>query len=335
MLLVSYHQDDAKHNLAAYEDSGTSITQEMLFGADLTKGELRGFCFAPTIAFGELWVLNGAGRQSEILGFKRLGVSLRYKLTARIALYPEIDSLWHPFDLTFSTENEQLYCYVSNQDTNVVTRLAVGAQVTAAPIAPALLQDGSFLDGTFVASSDGKLPGVLKTTEVPLADGGLDVVVKNGKVTHSVRGVICSDEILYVADEPGKAVKCYDANGRFLGQTQPIQAPVHLHLREDAIAGASSEMLYLSGQDGLFWTPLPLRPIAPHTFEFPSKAGIEMEDPSGIAFAPDGTLYAAERTKRQIAVYENFSPSSPKPKPTRTFKVWGEPEFVLWAAEAP
>lgn len=335
MLLVTYHQDDDKHNLAAYEDNGTSITQEMLLGVDLTEAELRGFCFAPTVSFGELWVLNGASHQSEILGFKRLGLSLRYTLTARIALYPEIDSLWHPFDLTFSSQGNKLYCYVSNQDTNVVARLEVSTNVTAAPIAPALLQNGLFLKGTFVASSDGKLPNVPKTTEVLLADGGLDVEVKKEKIVSSVRGVIWNSETLYVADEPGEAIKCYDASGGFLGQTQPIEAPVHLHLHEETVKGARVEMLYATGQRGVFWTPLPLRKQAPSIFEFPTQPGIKMEDPSGIAFAPDGTLYVADRKNSQIILYKDFTPNSPPPKPSATFQVGGEPEFILWTAEAP
>ena len=331
MLFVSFHDDGGgERNIAAYEDDGTPIVDKVLIGpVPAVDAELRGLCFVlPDI----LWALNGASKNSEIMGFARLAPTV-YKFFGQVTSYAAVDSLWHPFDITFSNQNEKLYCYVSNQDTNVVARLEVGARVQPAPTAPALPKGGKFLEGTFVASSTEKLPGVKKeTTPILPGAGGLEVELDKGgkKVLHSVRGVVWANGALYVADEPGNAIKVYNAEGGFLKPATQLHTPVHLLAHEDERTGA--ETLYVTGKRGVFWAPL--RKGSPEKLEFPTTPGIEWPGASGMAFGSDGSFYVANRESRQVRRFENFSPNpSDTPIPSVTFEVFPEPEFILYVAD--
>jgi hypothetical protein len=337
MLIVTFHggtdgmddadgtDDDRKEDpthghrkIAAYSDGGEPIHTNVLANIHASIGavELRGLTFAPD---GALLVLNASKERSEILAYT--GSTLPYAPAGVLASYPHVNSLWHPFDLTFSSDG--LRCYVSNQDTNVVARFEVGehGSLTPAPYAPALPVGGTFLDGTFVASSDGHLPGVLKkTTPVHQDHGGLDVRVKDGKVAHSVRGVLWTNDALYVADEPGNAIKVYDARGDFLGQVT-IDTPVHLLAHEG--------ILYVTAAGGVFWTQLDA--TSPSHLILPLQAGIGMEHASGIAFGSGRSFYVADRINSKISWYEDFSPDAPPGAPTKIFDVDNNPEFILHA----
>jgi hypothetical protein len=320
MLIVSFHGGaGGQCNLIAYQDDGTPLPGAVLANLDamVADAELRGLSFAPN---GELWVLNASRARSEILSFS--GPGPPHVPTGRLATYPDVEALWHPFDFTFSIEDGTLYCYVANQDTNVVARLipaADGRQLIPAPVAPALPPDHKFLQGTFVASANGNLPGVPHTHPIAASDGGLCVEIEKGKICHSVRGVLWANPSLYVADEPGDAVKVYDATGRFQGQSTTIRTPVHLL--------ATSGHLYAAAREGVFWTPLD--PRAPARLAFPATASIEMAHASGIALGSDQSLYVANRKQNKICVYADFSPDAP-PVLSRTFDVEPEPEFILY-----
>jgi hypothetical protein len=320
MLIVSFHGgSQGQRNLVAYEDDGTPIPGAVLANLDAMIGdaELRGLSFAPN---GELWVLNASRQMSEILSFSPPGPP--YAPAGRLAAYPDVEALWHPFDLTFSAQDGTHYCYVANQDTNVVARLmpaADGRRLVPAPIAPALPPHQKFLASTFVASANGKLPGVPHTYPIAASDGGLCVEIEKDKITHSVRGVVWACESLYVADEPGNAVKVYDATGRFQGRSATIYTPVHL-----LVAGGR---LYATAREGVFWTSLD--PHSPAKLAFPATANIELEHASGIALGSNRTFYLADRKKSKIYMYANFSPDAPPGVPT-TFDVEPEPEFVLY-----
>jgi hypothetical protein len=330
MLIVTFHGGTtgdptegpapAQRKIAAYTDSIEPIHTDVLakIHASIVATELRGLTFAPN---GDLLVLNASKERSEILAYN--GSQLPYAPAGRLASYPRVNSLWHPFDLTFSSDAGQRYCYVSNQDTNVVARFEVGADgsFTPAPYPPALPAGGTFLEGTFVASSVGKLPGVqIHTTPIPEREGGLAVEVDGGKVTHSVRGVLWTNDALYVADEPGEAIKVYDAQGDFLGQAQ-IDTPVHLVAHEG--------LLFVSARKGVFWTQLDAR--SPAELVFPLEPGIAMSQPSGIAFGSGRNLYIADRSNSKIHWYKDFSPTGPLAKPA-ILDVDESPEFTLYVS---
>lgn len=99
---------------------------------------------------------------------------------------------------------------------------------------------------TFVASSIGNLPASPARPPFSYSEpAGLAVVIapdrsknhrRRCKVTHSVRDVLVCGNSLYVADEPGNAVKVYaigggQTEGQLQGQiadAQFLRAPVHL-----------------------------------------------------------------------------------------------------------
>jgi hypothetical protein len=235
--------------------------------------------------------------------------------------YPGLDSLLHPFGFTFDDLDQG---YVSNQDSNVVVRMNVTDffSATATAVAPALPSEGTFLTGTFVASSNGSLPGVPPTTAVPL-DAGLAVTVAKGKVVNSVRGVLWANGYLYVADEVANAVKVYDVNGAYQGKGS-ITGPVHL-LFSDGI-------LYSGSGDNLFWAQL--NADAPADINFSAVPKVKIDDIAGMTFGPAGQLYVASRTKNQIWTLADFSfdqgPSSVAAWPNA---LPDEPEFVVYVAD--
>jgi hypothetical protein len=342
MLFVTFHDDDAgAHNVAAYDDRGRLSKASVLEDPILGEAELRGLSFAPD---GALWVLNGSAQASQILRYTGSGTS--YRRAGVIASYPSLNSLWHPFDLAFTAQGTPRLCYVSNQDTDVVAYFALTPDfkgVTPLPPPPALPSGGKFLTGTFAAASACQLPGVQRTTPVRQLDGGLDVTVEllehkdkagawelQEKVTHSVRGVLWNGQTLYVADEPGNAIKLYNASGYLLGQTEPIEAPVHLCVRSETYKGKSVETLYASGEPGVFCAtlPLPAKPGSKRIFTFSSEPLIEQKGASGIAFGPT-TLYAGARRRGEIYAYESFSREA-KEHPHKPFSVLGSPEFILY-----
>jgi hypothetical protein len=339
MLLVSFHDDaGGKRNVESYSDKGALTSKGVLGGTNLDDAELRGLSLAPD---GALWVLNGAAKASEILRFTGSGTS--YTLAGVIASYPAVNSLLHPFDLAFAAQGAQIFCYVSNQDTDVVARFALAPdRKSAKPVPPpsGLPSSGKFLTGTFVAASTCQLPGIPETTPIAQIRGGLDVTVQTleknkqleEKVTHSVRGVVWSGERLYVADEPGNAIKVYDQSGNFLGQTAPIQAPVHLCVHEETYKGSRVQTLYASGSSGVFCATLPLVGKAKGIFEFPEKPLLEQPGAAGIAFSRTD-LYVADRKTAKIFHYEGFSREAHEHH-FKPFAVSTSPEFVLYVADA-
>jgi hypothetical protein len=343
LLLVSVHGGEGLEDLLAYSDDGELLPGPVLdFGnAPRTTREFRGMCFAPD---GALWLLNGSKAESAILRFT--GSAPPYKLTGRIATYikrepsdTQVNSLWHPFDLVFVGGGG--LCFVSCQDTNVVARLKVDPgfeHVTPVP-PPKTLPSGNYLEGTFVASSRGNLPDVPPTQPVSDREGGLDVeteIVKGKeKVVHSVRGLAWTPAALYVADEPGMAIKVYDREGRFLG-ARPVRGeekPVHLLAAPDPSSGAPA--LYLTAKAGVFWTPL--SKSEPNALNF--QQCIAAKVASGIAFGANACLYVAERDNCRIKQYANFAPKPGKGEPpTREWPVIYErkkqkPEFLLYVPD--
>jgi hypothetical protein len=315
VLLVTFHGgSNGQANAAAYDESGTLVSSSVLEPLP-AEAELRGLAL---VGGGLLWVANGSKTSSAILAYSGSGSS--YSGGQPVASYPAVDSLWHPFDFTFSFDPAARRCYVSNQDTNAVARFGVavdGKSMSPAPLAPALPPEGTFLDGTFVASSDGNLPGVRPTTPIPDTAGGLDVSIKSGKITHSVRGVLWTNGALYVADEPGNVVRVYDINGSYLGCSSMLERPVHLL--------AADGVLYASAEPGVYSAKL--NPDQPASLQFPAQPNIALPGAAGMAFAATGSLYVANRLESKIYAFPNVSSSSAAT--ATSFPVLANPEFLL------
>jgi hypothetical protein len=322
VLLVTFHGGSGGvNNVGAYADNGAQLTLEVLQGAPSgLLSEIRGLAL---VSDGLMWVASGSKRASLIAAFEGAGQSYAYKAT--VAQFGPIASLWHPFDFTLDGAGN---CYVSNQDTDVVARLTVAADLlsaTAAPLAPALPSGGTFLPATFVASSDGALPGVSSTTAVA-TPAGLEVAFdSSGNVANSVRGVAWTNDVIYVADEVAGLVKVYDADGTYLGASNDVEGPVHL-----LVAGETSQkVLYVSSGSQVLSSVLDAS--QPATLNLEPIPAIAVPKVSGMAIGPENHFYAASRDgKGKVYRYKNF-PSAPDLD--HSFSVADLPEFVMYVPD--
>jgi len=352
MLLISFH--DHPNNIAAYSDRG-AFQGLVLKGSPQDVRGLRGFAVVGKTESGEavLWVASSSREHSAVLCYTGAGLSYTYQGPAYVgrgaheANSP--NSVWHPFDFTFDDSG---YCYVSNQDPNVVARLKVAADLktmTPAPLPEALRPyqqpRRTFLRGTFVAcgpveSAPVHLPQVPPTPPVPFPLGlHARIDPSTGKVASSVRGVLWLGGVLYVADEAGDTVKAYDSKtGSILGESTGIRGPVHLlpHTDPSGAPGLLATGITDLGKLGLFCAALDSNRTSPR---FNEVANITVEKPSGISVGPLG-LYVPDRKTESdtdldgysnVYVYPKFS-CTQAGKPN-TFTVCAEPEFALWVAD--
>ncbi|MEP7220766.1 MAG: hypothetical protein ABI876_17700, partial [Bacteroidota bacterium] len=241
--------DGEVNNILIYHDSGVEHSQPNLLptgGTSPVLQELRGFAIVGDL----LYVVNAYKGLSQLLLYRANGDGA-YLFESIFASAATINSILHPFDCTFDPSGN---CYLSSQDTNVVTRLQSSGAVL--PVASYLLGNynpsGDFLAGTFVASTVGGLPGVHPPAppDVP-APQGLQVSYTDGtdtRVANSVRGVAYYADHLFVADEPGNAVRIYEGTTGQLACTiagSNLSSPVHLLF--------NGSMLYIgsSGNDSV------------------------------------------------------------------------------------
>jgi hypothetical protein len=310
MLLVTLHggkpdKNPHRNNVHAYDKDGNRLSSAVLDDADgVLLDELRGIYSVGKY----LYVVNANKLQNSVLCYE--GTGTRYRFVGWFASRHTCKAILHPFDLTFDGLN---YCYLSSQDTNVVTRFTIsdgGSSATPAPVAAALPKAGNFLPGTFVASNNGKLTDP-PTTPVATPAG---LEYSNADVKkHSVRGIAWANGRLYVADQPASTIKMYDITGRYLGQSNQVETPVHIVTYHGN--------LYVSGGDQVMTARLP---ESPADFVLKPLKGIKVKNASGMAFGNSGVLYVASRTENCISKFD------PDFKPLR-FKcdLPDNPEFLL------
>jgi len=295
MLLVTFHGGASGiNNVYVYHKSGTLKNEAALEAPTHGKlSELRGM----VLAGGLLYVANGAKSESTVLVYKApsSGSSFTYESTLikpkRSPTGNFETSIAHPFGIAFDGPT----CYVSNQDTNVVSQVSASGslgQGCQSAYLTALFPNGTFLDGTYVASQVGILPGVDGvTTVVDHVHGGLGVGFDSGKVKNSVRDVAIVDGILFVADEPEKVVDMYSlTDGNYLGSSNGLaEGPTHLAI--------SNGGLFVSAGSQLYWGSLPvsaslsLQTITPPPL--PSKDKVKI---GGISFDGASTVYVPYQT---------------------------------------
>jgi hypothetical protein len=297
MLFVTFHggqpeKDPHKNNIQAYDKDGNKITSSVLDETEgVTLNELRGIYLVGKY----LYVANANKTQNSLLCYE--GSGTKYRFVSRFASKQTCNGILHPFDVAFDGLD---YCYLSSQDTNVVTRLIVsddGKIGRPAPVAAALPPSGKFLAGTFVASSNGNLSNPATT---PVASpAGLaysDVEAKK----HSVRGLAWANGRLYVADQPAGTVKMYDITGKYLGQSNKLEAgsPVHLVVHNGS--------LYVSGGDHIYVAMLP---SSLDKFALEPIDKVKVKNSSGMAFGNSGNFYVASRTERTVLKFDSdFQP---------------------------
>src|SRR5882724_1544689 len=302
MLFVTLHgnkpgEDSRRNNVHAYDKDGNKITSSVLDeNPDVILTELRGLYLVGAY----LYVANANKTQNSVLCYE--GTGTQYKFVGEFASKKKTCSgIVHPFDFTFDGLG---YCYLSSQDTNVVTRLQVssdGKTASPAQVAAAVSTKGTFLPGTFVPSSNGNLstpptPSVPTPAGLAYSDAEVDGKAKK----HSVRGVVWTNGRLYVADQPARTVKIYDITGKYLGQSNELEpgSPVHLVVHNGS--------LYISGGNQIYTARIP---SSPSKLELTPIDTVKVKNSSGMAFGKQGNFYVASRTENTIQKFDpNFKP---------------------------
>src|SRR5262249_30539282 len=98
---------------------------------------------------------------------------------------------------------------------------------------------------------------------------------------------------LYVADQVASTIKMYDITGKYLGQSNQVETPVHIQVYQGN--------LYVSGGDQVMTGPLP---DGPGDFVLNPLKGVNVKNASGMAFSNSGNLYVASRTKNVILKFD-------------------------------
>src|SRR5215471_7033468 len=177
MFYFTFHGGSDKNslnNIHVYNDDGTPASpSKLLPQGDPQLAELRSFAFV-----NGLMVVNAFKKYSQLLQYTQSGSSWQFSQTWA---NPKINSVDHPFDFVFDGHNN---CYLSSQDTGVVTILSAPATVGNVP--NALTQNGvpstSYLQGTFVAASSDTLPNITNASVAVAQPLGLGVDVQSGKM---------------------------------------------------------------------------------------------------------------------------------------------------------
>ncbi len=301
MWYVSFHGGSPGiNNIQVYHDSGKQHSNPDLLptgSPNPVLSELRAFCVVGDL----LYVVNGYKEYSQILTYLSDGNG-GYTFSHVFASKTTLGAIFHPYDLTFDDEQN---CYISSQDTNVVTGLK--AANIPMEVAPYLKNNykpsDNFLLGTRVASSIGNLPN--NPTPYPpnvAPPQGLGVNFtdsSDSKIAHSVRGVLYYNNYLFVSDEPDNSVKIYNIHsGELYAQIKGshLSAPVQLLMKDNILYIGSS------GNDSVVTYDLgggiPNGIVAPTTF-----IDGHVKHISGMDFGPDGNFYAAERKAGKIKMF--------------------------------
>jgi hypothetical protein len=361
MLLVTFHGTSTGiPNVYAYSTTtGQLNTPTALTGITLKNPELRGLVYANSY----LYVVNGEKSVSNILCFQPPAPgSTLYQFTyvcdfldASFSSKGHFqNSIGHPYALEFDGQG---FCYVSNQDTNVVAQAMVASNSKTASIRngcqskylngqPQFCPKGGcvYLDGTFAASEDGALPDVeTAATNVPSQYGSLSVDFSGSgssqKVQNSVRDVAVVGGVLLVCDEPSKLIRLYSVkDGTYLGSGPTLPAsPTHM--------AVSATGLYVSAGGQIYWSALASSPT-PLSLVFTAVLPTPLPNPNykvgGTTFNSGGsTIYVAFQdgtgTTGSGAIYTYSIQEGTMPvlaSPTMFASISSDtPEFVLFVPD--
>ena len=335
MLFVTFHggkpTKDIKNpvnNVYAYKDGGGDpVETKVLNGAKdyLKDAELRGIVFA----YDHLYVANGRKDSNTVLRFKGSGTKYDFKeVFASREGSSGINSIFHPYAVIFDGSK---YCYISSQDTDVVTRLTTdskGKSGSATPIPSGLPSGGTFFAGTFVACSLAQLPGLSATTAVPPPQGlavgfaqSADADAGTNKVQHSVRDLVLANNKLYVCDEAADLVKIYDMNGNWLQSSNTVPGPAHLL--------AWKSQLFVSGSKAVMSAPL-----GSGSLQFSAVGGVDGAGASGMAFNAKGDkFFVADRKKNDVHSYDVKGDGTFSNKKKIISNMPDNPEFLVYVPD--
>lgn len=297
-LYISFHGGKhALNNIHAYDLSDPDAKSTKLLPDIPERQELRGFAVNGT----KLYVVNAYKKLNQLLVYDLSGLKKSPQTNGSVLASGEIiNSIFHPFDLTFDSNGN---IYLSSQDSNVVTRMTLEGD--AQPVAGYLSEqypDGSFLSGTFIASDTGNLNGISSPYPPDVSSRqGLSVSVEDGEVQNSVRGVLVNGDYLYVADEVANSVNAYSLkDGKLVGYlaTDSMTAPVHLKVNQGLLyIGAGSSIFTYDLSQGV-----PEGKVAPEVF-----IDGDLHHASGMAFDSSGNFFVAQRKKQNVLKYDSSS----------------------------
>jgi len=282
-------------NIGVFEDDGRPRKKHPLLLDPAPVADplhiARGFALVGD----DLYIANAWRKDSHVARYRRRGDTFHFADV--VVTTKHVSAMVHPFDVELGDDGR---LYVSCQDTNTVLAILPKTR-RPAPVVPHLRKsfpNGSFLPGTLVASSRGRLPevGDRAPPDVP-SPQGLEVVLDvHGRPRHSVRGIIVHRQHLYVADEAGDAVKIFEIrSGRLVARIKgkQLRKPVHLILH--------GETLYIgaAGTGSILAYDIPKE--APRG-KLKARVVVdgELKAPSGFGIGPDGDLYVAERFDQRV-----------------------------------
>jgi hypothetical protein len=401
MLLVTFHQKIG--NIYGYDETnpGGKPIKNLLEISGPQLSELRGMLLANGFLY---VVNGGKTVSNVLCCSPDPNNKYHYNQAQVFVSSALSDAVNHPFDVAFRlvmttpamVPTGQVW-YVSNQDSNVVVSFSslspydspdaanpsayLSALLTALQNAGRPVTDPVFRTGTFVPTNIvgaeipaqptvdplwGGLTPIFNPPDTPAPAADAAGAEKKGtqKVQNSVRGVVVSNGVLYVADEGGNAVRMYDPVTGIPWGSTTVSGPVHL-LVQDGI-------LYVTSGDSVWYGPCvaaPANPPAPPSQNqfsggpvpppypappsgYTNSVTLTLSDlglnlpkgsgPSGITFDTSGNLYVALRKTSEI--YEFVpNPATDDQQPTPPFvpvtkgnpifkKLPDEPEFLLWVA---
>ena len=333
MFFVTFHE--SVDNIYAYDDNGNQLSTGVL---NQSGDELRGIYLQD----GLLYVVQGGKKSNQIDCFQGSGTS--YELVSTLIAGSTTSPIYHPFAMAFDGQGS---CYVTSQDTNVVTALELSSNGQQATVRTApstylstLYPSGVFLDGTVVASAHQipDAPQTTKLTEVPVELGGLGVELDSSKkeVQNSVRDVLYTAiefmnqtiAMLLVVDEPAGLVRIYDPlTGQILRNSNPLDSPVHLLINNGVLyVGAGNQVLSCDVPNPWNWdTEIWEFKAVNLSPSLSSKAAV-----SGMAFDSSGNFHVADRTENRVIKYDssfgNGTDWASNPLPDN-------PEFLLYISD--
>jgi DNA-binding beta-propeller fold protein YncE len=307
-------------NIGVFEDNGKPRKEHPLLldpSPDAHPLHIaRGFALVGD----DLYIANAWRKDSHIARYRRHNDTFHY--ADIVVATQDVSAMVHPFDVELGDDG---HLYVSCQDSNTVVVIRPNSRQPA-PVAAHLLRtfpEGSFLPGTLVASSQGRLPevGEHAPPDVPSPQGLKVVLDVHGKPRHSVRGIVVHRKHLYVADEAGDAVKVFEVrSGRLVARIKGrrLTKPVHLILHGDTL------YIGAAGTGSILAFDIPAK--APRG-KLKARTVIDgkLKAPSGFAVGPDGDFYVAERFNQRV---QRFSPKGKK-KGTFIDKLPDMPEFLV------
>ncbi|MFP6560358.1 hypothetical protein WJ542_18935 [Paraburkholderia sp. B3] len=311
--------------------------------AGVELSELRDLSFAN----GYLYVANGAKATSNVLCFVKAPASPlpneNWFYVGALASGgqggTDVRAIDHPFAVEFTADGRT--CFVSSQDTNVVTLLNVSVDGKTASVQPGPAgswlnqfldpsKKTAFLDGTLVASATPALPPVPATPPVPTGKGGLaystttagaDAAARGGqeKIHHSVRDVVLCNGVLCVADEAAGVVRLYDpAAGTYWGASDAVGDVTHLLAQGTTLLVCAGDRIWSGSPVGQGGETLALT----KKIKLPDSG-------SGMALDGTGNLYVALRKQRQIYRYDASGNST-----VLLDNLPDQPEFVVYVPKS-